>query len=234
MFRKIATAIKLVRGSTRSLLNRLRGSRGQYGEDILVARALRRFGITRPYYLDIGANEPELLSNTYYFYARGARGVCVEANPVLCDAFRAARPRDVCVNVGVVPEASGPLPFYLIDPHQLSTFDKDHYQRTVAESLGSLVSVVEVPTLTLHELVERHCEQPPDFLSLDVEGSDYLILRSVDFGRFRPKVVCVETLCYSTDPAKIRRLTEIPELLARVGYRAVAETLANTVFVSEA
>ena len=57
----------------------------QSGEDIIIDYILRVSGYpkVRCSYLDIGANHAKELSNTYFFYKQGIRGVLVEANPAL-------------------------------------------------------------------------------------------------------------------------------------------------------
>src|SRR5687767_14108710 len=76
-------------------------SYAQCGEDLIVDYVFTALGVQGPTYLDIGANDPVSLSNTYLFYRRRCAGVCVEPNPPLCEAFRRKRPRDHCLNVGV-------------------------------------------------------------------------------------------------------------------------------------
>lgn len=58
-------------------------------------------GLTKPYYLDIGASAPIYLNNTYFFYQQGAKGICVEADPLRCKVINRIRPRDKCLNLGV-------------------------------------------------------------------------------------------------------------------------------------
>jgi hypothetical protein len=48
-------------------------------------------------------------------------------------------------------------------------------------------------------VIEKHFRGDPDFLSVDTEGMDLEILRSLAFDRSRPAVVCVETLVFGTD-----------------------------------
>lgn len=76
----------------------------QHGEDLMICNLFSIIGVDRPGYLDLGAHHPYVISNTALLYERGSRGVNVEANPVLLDAFREARPEDVSVNLGVGPE----------------------------------------------------------------------------------------------------------------------------------
>lgn len=80
-------------------------SYAQSGEDVVVDAILSRQ--KTGFYVDIGAYHPKVFSNTYLFYKRGWRGICVEPNPEAKILFQVARPRDVFVNVGVMSE---PLP----------------------------------------------------------------------------------------------------------------------------
>lgn len=71
----------------------------QSGEDMVVDSILGR--PKKGFYVDIGAFHPKIFSNTYLFYKRGWRGICVEPNPEAKWKFGLVRPRDVFVNVGV-------------------------------------------------------------------------------------------------------------------------------------
>ena len=53
------------------------------------------------FYVDIGAYHPKLFSNTYLFYKKGWRGICVDPNPKMGEIFAKARPRDVFLNCWV-------------------------------------------------------------------------------------------------------------------------------------
>ena len=72
----------------------------------------------------------------------------------------------------------------------------------------------------------------PDFVSLDVEGLDTEILKSLDFSRFRPEVFCVETLDYSEDKTA-RKNQDIFRIMENNGYVVYADTNLNTIFVEK-
>jgi glycosyltransferase involved in cell wall biosynthesis len=57
-------------------------SYSQCGEDIIIDFLLTWLKIKNPTYLDIGANDPVKLSNTYYFYKKGSRGVLIEPDSI--------------------------------------------------------------------------------------------------------------------------------------------------------
>ena len=73
----------------------------QAGEDLIVKFTLQFLGIPSITYLDIGANHPVRLNNTYLFYLRGCKGVLVEPNASLCERLRAVRPRDTTLAAGI-------------------------------------------------------------------------------------------------------------------------------------
>lgn len=71
---------------------------------------------------------------------------------------------------------------------------------------------------------------PPELLSLDVEGLDLVILKSLDFDRWSPKVICVETILF-TEQRVIKKHQPIIDLLAEKGYFCYADTSINSIFV---
>src|SRR5688572_13866635 len=99
-------------------------SYSQCGEDLIVQYVFRRCGLLYPTYMDIGAHNPFHLSNTAYFYAKGCRGINVEANPELFKKFQQHRPQDVNLNIGIGSEEEV-LNFYVMEDATLSTFSKE-------------------------------------------------------------------------------------------------------------
>lgn len=204
-------------------------SYAQSGEDRIASHVLHEMRVEYPSYLDLGAHHPTWLSNTYLFYTRGSRGVCVEADPELLKRIRRRRLRDTCVNAAVAPE-DGELTFHVMDATTLST--------TSAESVESyrqmgrrVTRSFTVQALSPATLLDRHFPgRPPNLVSLDVEGMDEQILRAWDFERCRPEVFIVETLDYAEDGSESKR-PEIGALMESAGYFAYGDTFINTVFV---
>ena len=46
------------------------------------------------FYVDVGAHSPKYLSNTYYFYKQGWRGINIEPTPGRIRMFERVCPRD--------------------------------------------------------------------------------------------------------------------------------------------
>ncbi len=194
-----------------------------------VCRSLR---IPRPTYLDIGTNDPVRMNNTYFFYKRGCTGVLVEPNPALCSRIRRKRKRDLCLNVGIGTGSESRADFYEMTDSTLSTFSREAALRF--ESFGSrrIHRVLKIDLLSANTILERHFPRAPDILSLDIEEMDFAVLKSMDFGRHRPKIICVETLTYSENNTG-RKQDNIIELLKGNRYRVYADTHINTIFVDD-
>ena len=75
----------------------------------------------------------------------------------------------------------------------MNTFSKDQAEglpRIYGEQY-SKPRIVKMPLVPINEVIANHFKNgPPDFLSVDVEGLDFDILKSLDFARFGPRVIC--------------------------------------------
>ena len=78
-----------------------RKSYAQHGEDLLVEHLMRVLQVHHPFFIDVGAHHPYLLSNTYLMYQQGARGINIEPDPSLIAAFQQYRPKDTNLQCGV-------------------------------------------------------------------------------------------------------------------------------------
>lgn len=211
----------------------------QSGEDLIMAHIFHKLNIRKPSYLDIGANHARYISNTYYFYLRGSSGICVEPNPALAAELKRMRPRDTVINAGVGTGEQAAADFYLFPPGAdgLSTFSREeaeYWGEVGMKGVGKIryEQVIKMPLLSVNSILEKNAAGVPDLLSLDVEGLDLEILRSLDFTRFAPKVICVETLLYDKQQ-KEHKHTEIIDFLTGKGYTLYADTHVNSIFVKE-
>jgi FkbM family methyltransferase len=203
----------------------------QRGEDLIVESILGQLGILQPTYLDIGAYHPTELSNTALFYNKGLSGVCVEADPILFEQFSRARKRDVCLNVGIGAGKAASAPFYIMSTRTLNTFSRATAERIAASEGERIESVIDIPLVPINEIIEKYFRKHPNFLSLDTEEYDLPILESLDFDRHRPEVICVETVEYSREIARQKKIPAIPALLEGKGYFLAADTYINSIFV---
>lgn len=207
-------------------------SYAQCGEDKILNFIFDDLNIEKPSYLDVGANYPQQLSNTYVLYLKGCYGVCVEPDPDLCQNFKEERPRDICLNIGLGAENSEPMPFYVFGDTAkgLNTFSKQ--QADHVESLGvfKVQQILWMPLRDINEIIAENFETHPNFLSLDVEGLDYEILQKLDCVRYPIEVICVETIQYETRGFR-SKIPGIIDLMLAKNYVIYADTHVNTIFI---
>ncbi len=225
-----------IRGKLFSSWQLMRGkiyaSGSQAGEDQLIRYLFYScLNIQRPTYLDIGANHPFTCNNTYYFYARGSKGVCMEPDPAFSALLKKYRKRDTILEAGVGLTNTAAADLYVFaEPYSgWNTFSAAEAAIRVKESGVQYSSVIKVPLININEVIDRYFDQCPNLISLDVEGLDLDILQSIDFERHRPEVICVETITFSVTNRE-EKVTDIPAFLHSKGYFTFGDTHVNTIF----
>lgn len=208
-----------------------KNSWSQSGEDIIVEYLFGLRKITRPTCLDIGAYHPLVGNNTYKFFLKGSASVNIDANPTAIQQFMELRPGDINLNIGVGAK-KGVFDFYIMDDEALNTFSAD--EKDNLEKTGSrLTEVKKINMLPVNEVLEKYFSAAaPDLISIDAEGVDIDIIKSFDFHRFSPKVICIETINYTPDGTGKKR-TELCEMIEDAGYFEYGNTNINSIFVNK-
>lgn len=165
-------------------------SYAQNFEDLALWRSLQLFG--PGYYIDVGANHPTHDSVTRALYERGWRGINIEPVNAYHQALVAERPEDVnlCMAAG---ERDETLTLHEVADTGLSTLNgnvAEHNRR-----LGMESGVRQVPVRRLADICAEHLkdDRPLHFLKIDVEGFEEQVLRGMDFQRWRPWIILLES-----------------------------------------
>lgn len=210
------------------LSGRVAGSHSQLFEDYYLYRFLDRKDVG--FYVDIGANDPNNLNNTAFFYEKGWIGMNIEPDTEKHRQLQEARPKDQNINMGVGSK-EGLLEFYRFENDSLSTFVKEEADRREAEG-EKLVGIANVAVDRLSEVLKAHLSPATkriDFMSVDVEGLNLEVLESNDWEVFRPKFLCVEVADYCQN--QVNRDRRIVDFLQGKGYSEVFFNGINSIFV---
>lgn len=163
-------------------------SYAQNFEDIILWRALGH--IQNGFYVDVGANDPEVDSVTKAFYDRGWCGINVEPVPKWFDKLKANRNRDINLNVAA-GNVDGSLALFEIPNTGLSTLSREIAQRHKHESGYEFIERL-VPVTRLTDIIAAHHSGPIHFLKIDVEGAEREVLQGLDLNKLRPWIILVE------------------------------------------
>lgn len=196
----------------------------QNGEDLMLLNIFNLLGMTKQRYLDLGAHHPTTISNTKLLYDNLWNGVNVEANPALIEEFKKERPRDITVNSGVAP-SSGFAEFFMFgETSGLNTFSAKEAQRVESELKIPIQKKVVLPIRSINSLVaEYFMGHWPALLLSDLEGLDFEVLESADFGDEGPTVVVVETRRWQTN--------DMVRMMNKKGYGVFVRMGENLFFV---
>lgn len=190
----------------------INNSFSQNSEDLIIEKLFEKDYVGK--YLEIGAYHPKRLSNTYRFYKKGWRGNIVEPNPAIKKTFNRYRPDDKFFGVGI-SNNNKILDYYQFLIPSLNTFLKSDAEKSKKEG-HILIKISKIKTKKIEEVLMNKI----DFLSIDTEGFDEMILKNWPWKRVKPKVICVE------DGRK-----RIQKIMKDQGYSLYRTTRYNSIFL---
>jgi FkbM family methyltransferase len=202
----------------------------QCGEDLIVKFIFDCIGIHKPTYIDIGAHHPYYISNSALFYINGCRGINIEPDPTLFKEFLKYRKEDKNLNIGI-SDTNSELDFYIISSPTLNTFSEEEASKYAQEGNYTIKSIEKIQVKTLKNVLDD-CSNGvfPQFLTIDAEGVDEIIIKAIDFKNNYPIVICIETISFSTSGNGIKN-TKLIAYIESKGYLLYADTNINTIFV---
>ncbi|CAM4406986.1 methyltransferase, FkbM family [Pedobacter westerhofensis] len=168
-------------------------------------------------YVDIGAYDGVLISNTYAFAKRGWTGYCIEPLEDIYQQLVKNRPESVCINA-IISDSTGESEFLSISDGprmlsgEMSKYHPDHLKRIDTELIrdGGTKELIRIKSYRFEDVIRHHIV---DLLSVDVEGGELDILKSIDYDKYYIKIITVEN--NYGDP-------EIAEFMKSVGFDYVA------------
>lgn len=190
----------------------------QNGEDILLWRVFadQASGI----FVDIGAHNGLVLSNTLSFEQQGWTGLCVEAHPTYAKECAANR-KSIVVHAAAGKEDKDGVVFYMTNMGHLSTLDKtlESYFKSAFRKHFTGFKEVKVPLRTVNTMLDKCKFDHVDFISIDVEGTELDVLYGFDVKRFKPRIILSEAMNQGIGQKLIEHLTKQGYIFARkAGY----------------
>lgn len=147
------------------------------------------------YFVDIGAFDGVSINNTFYFELLGWDGICFEPIPRFFDQLKSIRGCK-CVNKALSSDKT-PKKFLDIDGYSsalsgiIDNYDPKHINRInqeMSEYFQTSKEIV-VDCGLFNEEIDR---SNIDLLSIDTEGSELNIIKTIDFNKYKINVMIVE------------------------------------------
>lgn len=149
-------------------------------------------------YVEIGAHNGVTFSNSLFFEQLGWRGMCIE--PIAEEFENLRRNRNehcICIN-GAISKVSGKGLFLYAKGAAdmlsglIANYDPRHLEIVKASGADGEFITRTVDCFTLNDLLEKHALYHIDYLSIDTEGGELDILKSIDYSKFDIDVITIE------------------------------------------
>ena len=150
-------------------------------------------------FLEFGATDGIEFSNSYMLENRlGWKGALSEPSPQWYEALKKNRKNTKIITQCIWSKSKETLDFFMSDDGVYSTLndfvDSDKNSMPGNTALRKRNGkIIPVKTITLNDVIEEHFSNiTPSYISIDTEGSEYEILKSLNFTNYRPKVFTIE------------------------------------------
>ena len=148
---------------------------------------MKRYCESHHYFLDLAVNDAVHLSNTLHLEQNGWKGLCIEGNPMYWYSLSAFRN---CTIVGAFVFVGGTEDGKQVGVRLSNKFlggivGESLDNKQGEEAKRNLVSISTV-------FVEKNVPTVIDYLSLDVEGAEMLVMEDFPFNKYKVRFMTVE------------------------------------------
>ena len=200
-----------------------------FGEDLIINKFFRNK--KKGFYVDIGCYHPIEASNTYLLFKRGWNGINADVSELSIDLFNQNRKEDYNVNVAVSNKKSRLKIYFRKKINMLNTSSKKlakiYFRNGYQER--------SINTNTLNSIINKtkFKEKKIDFLNIDVEGNELNVLKSLNFSKYKPKLICIEIHnqeeMYNSNSDYLKR-NPVYKFLTKKGYKIFWENEFSFIF----
>lgn len=184
----------------------------QFAEDVTIGRKFRKQ--KDGFFVDVGCFHPKKCNNTWLLYKRGWRGINIDLDTIKIEGFDLIRPNDhnVC---SAVSDEDGEVSYYSNGFYSMSTSMSEDF---VQGKTGYVKRTTHCRKLT--DIIDDspYKDRSIDFLTVDAEGHDLQVLKSLDFDRYNPKLIAFESHHRLFDDVL---KTDLYQFLSQLGYDLV-------------
>lgn len=197
------------------------GGYSQFGQDNFIWKMI--FDCKKKgFFLDVGANDPIKINNTYLFEEQGWNGLAFEPIRSIANQWPQKRKTE-CLNIAI-GDIETDIEFAELNANEFSGVSS--YVSNDKEDISEKY-IVKQRTLT--SVLKERGVNKIDFMSIDVEGYEMNVLKGIEFKDIDITCICMENNREGDDRADL----ELRRFLISKGYRLVGRLTIDDVFIKE-
>ena len=143
------------------------------------------------YFIEIGANDGINLSNTYLLEKNyNWKGICVEPIPDIFNKLKNNRLNSICIDKALYSDSNIILKFNIASCALLSGIIEHINCHKNSLNNGK---IIDVETISMNDLLDNNnAPNFIDYLSIDTEGSEFEILKTINYDKYTFGIIHVE------------------------------------------
>jgi len=181
------------------------------------------------FFIEIGAHDGISCSNTLFFEEfRNWQGVCIEPG---IEEFKKLNEKRKSHNIhACISDYDGESEFTYIEGYSMmlsglsESYNRAHEDRINREVShhGGIVNKIKMPVFKLQTILDQMNVSYVDYCSIDTEGSEFNIIKSIDFDKTHISIFSIENNYGDTT---------IQNYLATKGYELLTKISWDNIFV---
>jgi len=196
----------------------------QFGEDRITDQIFEK-DYTDGFYVDVGCYHPIKHSNTFRLKKKGWSGINIDMEKDKIKVFNLRRKNDHNI-LAPVSSKNELLKIYKTQNYGVST-------TTIKEFINNSNAIIKTESLysqTLSQIIDNSPfkNKQIDLLSIDTEGRDFDVLKSLNFEQYKPKIIIIESHLNKIDDIL---KSEIYTFLIKKNYRLRSWALYSLIFL---
>ena len=204
----------------------IKRSCSQVNEDTIVKKFFKN---KKGFYVDIGCGHPYKDNNTALLHRSGWTGINIDLSKINIDLFKLVRPNDqnICE---IISKKKEKIKYYIPnnDPLSVETTADKKYLKFLKKIHGNEYKTKNGFALTWKDIIKKYRLKfgEVDFVTIDIEGKDFEILKLIEISKMKPKIIMIEA------PFFLKKMrNDIKKYLRESNYKIINSNKLNLLFL---
>jgi FkbM family methyltransferase len=199
------------------------------GEDLIIEEFFKNK--SKGFYVDVGCYHPIDGSNTHLLFKKGWEGLNIDLNKTSIELFNIARKNDTNLRIAITNQSKKIKFYYRKKINMLNTINKKFANSSFRRGFNTDY----IQASTLNSVLEKTKlkNKKIDFLNIDIEGNEINALKTLNFRKYNPRLICIEIHNPNTRKSQKGSYTSNPiyKFLRKKGYEHIWRNEFSFIFI---